>query len=419
MVGTLQLLLLLANWVVAGLTMVFCVQVLTALLWRAPHPKRSLMATQRPRVAVLIPAHNEDAHLVPTVRDVLAQLRDGDRICVVADNCSDRTAEYAHGAGAEVVERYDPVARGKSYALDFGIRYLSDDPPEIVIIVDADCRLGESTIDHLVETCCTTGRPVQGCYIILAPEGAGAGVRIAEFAQVVKNRLRPRGYQALGLPCQLAGSGMALPWPAVCAVNLANGEAVEDLKLGLDLTAAGFPPIFCADAEVTSFFPTSATSAANQRQRWQHGHLRMIILSIPRLLTGAVHGNKHLVALTLDLMVPPLTLLLLTLTVLLSVGIAGVSLGTTSMLVALPASSLAFLLSVTLAAWLSFERRPPAAGGLRALASFIAERSVLYPRFLATARSVAWVRTQRENVNEPGALAYLHSTEEEVLPKDR
>ena len=60
----------------------------------------------RPRVAVLMPAHNEALLITETVRMVVAILSSGDRLLVVADNCSDETAQLAAQAGAEVV-RHD------------------------------------------------------------------------------------------------------------------------------------------------------------------------------------------------------------------------------------------------------------------------------------------------------------------------
>ncbi len=107
-------------------------------------PQRSARGpsnSARPRVSVLVPAHNESARIVPTLTDVLAQMGPGDRLLVVADNCSDDTASAARAAGAEVIERHDETNIGKGHALDFGIRHLSAAPPEVVIVVDADCRL--------------------------------------------------------------------------------------------------------------------------------------------------------------------------------------------------------------------------------------------------------------------------------------
>lgn len=71
------------------------------------------------RLAVLIPAHDEEEGIATTLESLL----DGDypasarRVIVVADNCSDATAARAAATGAEVWERTDPANRGKGFAL--------------------------------------------------------------------------------------------------------------------------------------------------------------------------------------------------------------------------------------------------------------------------------------------------------------
>lgn len=290
---------------------IFCVEIFAALTIKpAAEPLRRPRPSWR-KVAVLVPAHDESAMLTATLANLRSELLSCDRILVVADNCSDDTAAIAAHAGAEVIERVDPDARGKSFALQFGLARLALDPPDVVVMVDADCRLEPGALDRLVSTCLATGRPAQGCYLIVAARGARASVRIAEFAQIVKNRLRPRGLQRLGFPCQLAGSGMAFPWSVACAVDFRNGSIVEDLKLGLDFAAAGHPPIFCEGSEVTSQFPESREGESAQRQRWQQGHLQTIGASVRNLPTALARRDFALAALTLDLMVPPFTLLVL------------------------------------------------------------------------------------------------------------
>src|SRR6186997_1018921 len=68
---------------------------------------------QRPTTAILMPAHDEAAGSAVAIDTVLSQLRSDDRLLVVADNCSDRTASIAAACGAQVVERHDPDRRGK------------------------------------------------------------------------------------------------------------------------------------------------------------------------------------------------------------------------------------------------------------------------------------------------------------------
>ena len=96
-----------------------------------------------------MPAHNESAAIAATLEDIKAQLRAGDRLLVVADNCTDDTAAVARLSGAEVVERQDSERIGKGYALDWGLRHLDKDPPDVVVMIDADCRLAEGAIDRL------------------------------------------------------------------------------------------------------------------------------------------------------------------------------------------------------------------------------------------------------------------------------
>src|SRR5262245_28326017 len=77
----------------------------------------------RQRVALLAPAHDESTGLLAMLEDVRAPLVAGDRLIVVADNCTDDTAAVA-AAGAEVVQRHDLARIGKGYALDWGLQHL-------------------------------------------------------------------------------------------------------------------------------------------------------------------------------------------------------------------------------------------------------------------------------------------------------
>ena len=287
-----------------------------------PHPFHTKIL--RKPIAILVPAHNESAGLRSTLEDIKPQLLAGDRLLVVADNCTDDTAAVAAAAGAEVIVRNDPATPGKGYALDFGIKHLGLNPPEIVIVIDADCKAADGAIDRLATTCAATNRPVQALYLMSAPDESPVKYHVAEFAWRVKNWVRPLGLKALGLPCQLMGSGMAFPWQVIRAANLAHGSIVEDMKLGLELAQAGTPPLFCPAAKITSHFPWSTEGAESQRKRWEEGHIGMILTAVPRFFCTAIcRRNVGLFALALDLIVPPLSLLvLLVIGMLLITGVA-------------------------------------------------------------------------------------------------
>lgn len=354
----------------------------------------------RRRLAVLVPAHDEGAALLQTISDIQTQLHPGDRLLVVADNCTDDTAAIALAAGADVVERHDRNKRGKGYALDFGIRHLALDPPKIVIIIDADCRLNDNTIDQLAIACASTQRPVQALDLMIAPDGNRMGHQIAEFAWRVKNWVRPLGLRALGLPCQLMGTGMAFQWEIIRSVKLASGHIVEDLEFGLELAKAGTPPLFCPSAVVTSPFPISAEGEERQRKRWEHGHINMIIRSVPHLLSQAIaKRNWGLLALVFDLAVPPLSLLgMLVVAILIVSSSATIFFGSARVALTISVASLLAFIAAVFLAWIKYGRDilPPRA--IVSIAPYVLKKLGLYRQFVFGKTDAEWTRTDRSKL---------------------
>jgi cellulose synthase/poly-beta-1,6-N-acetylglucosamine synthase-like glycosyltransferase len=359
----------------------------------------------RPRVAVLVPAHNESANLLPTLTDIKRQLLPGDRVIVVADNCTDDTAAIAAAAGAEVVERHDTTKIGKGYALDRGIAALAAAPSDIVVMIDADCRLADGTISELARTCAATQRPVQALYLMLAPapsrgkpvvaESAVTEFAVAEFTWRLKNWVRPLGLRTLDLPCQLMGTGMAFPWNVIRQANLASGALVEDLELGFALAQAGRPPLFCPSARVTSEFPSSASGARTQRLRWEHGHIGLIA-TVPRSIFRAIrHRNAALLVLALDLSVPPLSLLALLATGLWALTGTAAVWGVATAAFMVSTASLAVLAVTVLLAWLSWGRDLLPPRTLFLLALFAFAKLGLYRQILGRRSKTQWIRTNR------------------------
>jgi cellulose synthase/poly-beta-1,6-N-acetylglucosamine synthase-like glycosyltransferase len=350
----------------------------------------------RKRVAVLMPAHNEAAGIATALRTLIPELREFDRLIVIADNCSDETAAIATTEGAEVILRTDAMFRGKGYALDFGVRHLQAAPPDVVVIIDADCRLEPGSLDQLAILCTQTMRPTQGLYLMHAGSGAPLRLRIAEFAWLLKNRVRPEGLNRLGLPCHLMGTGMAFPWSCISAADLATGHIAEDLKLGLDLARAGTPALFCPEALVTSHFPIGAEGVRAQRQRWEHGHLSLILREAPRLfLRSLTPPNAALMALALDLSVPPLALLVLMVAVLWCVTLVFWSL--TSFFFPFGATSFGAILIVlsVLLSWRRYGRGIISLIDLGLAVIYPLSKIPLYIRFLL-ARQTEWIRSKRD-----------------------
>ena len=280
-----------------------------AALW--PERRREYAAAASPaRVAVLVPAHNEETAIQATLRDIRSQLAIGDRIIVVADNCSDDTAALARQGGAEVLERRDEVRRGKGFALAHGLEHLKAQPPDLVVFVDADTHVAAGSIAALRGRVMESAGPVQAVYLLDIPADAGPTAGISAFAFLVKNLVRPVGGARLGIPCQLLGTGMAMPWGVIDIQRLATGNIVEDMQLGVDLAIRGRPPRLCLEARVTGSLPAGRQAALIQRTRWEHGHLGTLLTQVPRLTWhGLSRLRPSLLGMALDLAVPPLALL--------------------------------------------------------------------------------------------------------------
>jgi cellulose synthase/poly-beta-1,6-N-acetylglucosamine synthase-like glycosyltransferase len=391
LMSTVSILLLVWIGLLTIPVLVFLLEVAAAGGAATPASKGSV-----PPFAVLMPAHNEGTGIGPILKALLPQLRPQDRLLVVADNCSDNTAAIALQHGAEVIERSNVNLRGKGYALDFGVRQLALRPPAVVIIVDADCVMGDGSLQTLVAQCVANHRPVQALYLMQSPERGIAG-RIAEFAWRVKNHARPLGLHRAGLPCQLMGTGMAFPWELIRNAPLASGHIVEDLQLGLDLAMSGVPPMFCPEARVTSQFAANAEGAASQRTRWEHGHLQLIGTRVPRLLWSAIRRRQMgTLALGLDLIVPPLALLALLVGVTTVGGVALALVYPALMPVAVAGLCLLLLLTVgVLLAWLRHGRDLLGLKDMAGVPFYVVRKIPLYIRFLI-ARQVSWIRAKRD-----------------------
>lgn len=260
-------------------------------------------------IVVVIPAHNEAASIKPTLENVRSELRGDDRILVVADNCTDGTADVAREAGAEIIERHDGDRRGKGYALQFALDHLRAAPPEIVVFMDADCFFAPGALQKIAGVAAHENRPAQALYLMKAPEGAGPRLQVAEFAWAFINNVRMRGLARLFDVTRFTGAGFAAPWRALSELDLGSGEIVEDLALTMTLIRKGAAPVFAPDALVTSEFPTDENALTRQSARWSIGSMRYgLRASFSALGEGLSKGRFSQTGAAIDLMIPPLTI---------------------------------------------------------------------------------------------------------------
>lgn len=374
-----------------GLLIPAIVLAVESLAARCPSPRGARITVERPRIAVVVPACNEATQIRTTLASLQPQLTDADRLLVVADNCSDETAAIARGCGAEVLERHEPARRGKGYALAAAVEALAGDPPEVVVVIDADCEVGARAIEALAQAAATSDGPVQATYIVTLPRSASAKARLATFAFLTKNLVRPRGLAKLNLPCLLTGSGMAFPWRVIRAVDLATPHAVEDMQLSVDLALAGHPPRPCLEALVSGRLHTNGDAAREQRTRWQHGHLEVLRASVHPLLHGAwKYRQPASLALALELSVPPLSLLALAWALAMVSMLTAVAAGGSRLPLGLLALDGGLLLTAGIVSWRAFGRDLVPARLLLRIPGYAVERIPLYLAYLAGRGRRVW-----------------------------
>ena len=348
-----------------------------------------------PKITVLIPAHNEAQVIAETLKGLKSGPARNCRIVVMAHNCTDETAEIARRMGAETVILNNPEERGKGYALAGGIEHLQTEPPDIVVIVDADCTLSNDAIEHLASVVCETGLPVQSSCLMLPHEGSGMNQRVSAFAFAVANYARPLGLQRMGFSCGLS-TGTAFPWHIIGQSNFRNGNLVEDLKLSIDLARKGIRTLFCPEAVTTSYFPTTAEAMLSQRIRWEHGRLQMILREVPRLIWASlVRRNLDIFASAINLLIPPLTFIIYFLGAALAITMLAQAFGASlSGLIVLLTATVALLVSVLLV-WWRYGRDFLPLHGLGAIPLYVLQKSSIYVKFFFD-RQKLWVRTDRK-----------------------
>ena len=354
-----------------------------------------LISTSLPRTAILVPAHNEAAGIATMLSRVVPLLPVGTRLLVVADNCTDGTATFARAAGAEVTERHDPAARGKGHALAHGRAVLAVDPPEVVIVLDADCIAEPGAIERLARGAMTLGRPMQAIYLFEPQPAAAPMVQISGFAFLVKNLVRQTGLARLGVPAVLTGSGMAFPWHSFATAPLATDNIVEDLALGIALARAGDRPCFDPGARVWSM-PAGTGGTLSQRTRWEHGFISTAkLVTLPLLLEGLRRGQPGLAWLGLHVAVPPLALLLvIDAAALVLIGLLS-TLGAALLPLVLAFALVGVVAFSVVAAWARYGRDQVSAAALIRAPIYLLWKLPIYLK-LVRRPETRWIRTDRE-----------------------
>ena len=347
-----------------------------------------------PRTAIVVPAHDEEGVIAETVRGLI-EAASGALVLVVADNCTDGTAASAREEGAQVLVRDEPERRGKGFALAAAREWLRSDPPDVVLIIDADCWADRASIDALARSASASGRPCQAVYLLEPDLNVSPTLQISNFAFLIKNLVRQRGLQRLGGRAHLTGTGMAMPWPIFAASDLGGSNIVEDLALGLELASRNLPPMLREDAKVWSKAASDADTLT-QRRRWEGGYLTTALHVAPRALSRSLRsGDFRGLWAALDLSVPPLALLVMLNALALLVSALAIALGANSWPLMVQVAVGLLALIVLAIAWAREGRDFVSAGSLARLPLYLLWKVPLYLGLARRGAPKDWVRTGR------------------------
>ncbi len=279
------------------------------------------------RLAVVIPAHDEEEQIAAAVRSVrtVDYPVAGRRIIVVADNCGDRTAQVAAAAGAEVWERTDAVHRGKGHALAWAFaRLLADadaaseavadrtDVPDAICVVDADCEVSSNLLRVFAARLRAGADAVQASYLISDPSvSPSAALRWAGFA--LFNVVRPLGREQLGLSSGLLGTGMAISSRLLSTSPWRSFSFAEDREQHMRWVLSGARVAFAPEATVRSPAAGDGSGRRVQEARWESGRLHLAAHLSPALLRRAIRRREpRALDAALEPLLPPQSLLLAT-----------------------------------------------------------------------------------------------------------
>ncbi len=271
------------------------------------------------RFAILVPAHNEEL-LLPQLLGSLRALNypaANYAIFIVADNCTDRTAQVGRAAGAVVYERTNAEQRGKGYALQWLQARLQEDEVayDAAVILDADSVVSANFLAVMNAQLQGGARAVQAYYAVLedaAPAHQSWGADLRAAALTVLHYLRPQGRMVAGASVGLKGNGMVFHRDLL-RDHAWSSSVTEDIEYHMTLLLAGERVVFAPDAVVRAEMPASLAAAKSQNVRWEQGRVEMARRYLPKLLraalTPAAPSRLALLDAAVEHVIPPFSIL--------------------------------------------------------------------------------------------------------------
>ena len=280
-------------WII---TIYWLYQIIVSLCSLIKVKEKPILEKKENRFLAIIPAHNEDAVVANLVESLKKQnypkeLYD---IYVIADNCTDKTAEKAKKAGAIVYERFDEKRKTKGFALNWFLRQKIDEdaPYDAFCIFDADNIVDVNFLNAMNKKLCQGEDVVQGYRDIKNPSDSWVTAGYAIFYWTM-NRLYHLARYNLGLSPLINGTGFMVKFDVIKPSGWNTKTLTEDIEFSLKRIIEGKKLGWATDAIVYDEQPVGFKQSWSQRSRWTVGHMQCL-KEYTKPLAVAVKDNKTL-----------------------------------------------------------------------------------------------------------------------------
>ena len=257
---------------------------------------KPLLINKKHKFMAIIPAHNEEL----VVRNLIESLKKQEYpkelldIYVIADNCTDATAEIARDAGVIVYERFDESKKTKGYAMQWFLAKKIEENADYdaFCVFDADNIVDSKFIENMNKKLCQGETVVQGYRDIKNPTDTWITAGYAIFYWTM-NRFYHLARYNLGLSPLINGTGFMVKFDIIKPEGWNTKTLTEDIEFSLKNIIKGNKLGWAVDAKVYDEQPLGFKQSWKQRTRWTVGHIQCM-QEYTKALAVAVKERKTL-----------------------------------------------------------------------------------------------------------------------------
>ncbi len=259
------------------LTAFWIYQVVVSLCSLVKVKEKPLLVEKDHKFMAILPAHNEEKVIAALIESIKKQNYPKELIdiYVIADNCTDKTAEVARNAGAIVYERTDPEKKTKGAALQwFLMQKIEEDADyDAFCVFDADNIVNENFFKAMNVKLCQGESVVQGYRDIKNPTDSWISAGYALFYWTM-NRFYHLARYNLGLSPLINGTGFMVRFDVVKPDGWNTKTLTEDIEFSLQRIISGNKLGWATEAIVYDEQPVGFKQSWIQRKRWTVGHFQ-------------------------------------------------------------------------------------------------------------------------------------------------